>query len=184
MSHPQPPKPAKLVISLLLKQKGLLLSAAESLVDIFGPLDMVSPWFSFDFTSYYASEMGSPLFRRMVVFRDLIQQDSLSKIKKMTNAVEQRYVKEDKRCINIDPGYLVLARFVLATGKDYSHRISVGDGIYADLTLVYREGDYRPLPWTYPDYASEKIRGYLVQIRRKYHIDLKHTILETQKEKS
>ena len=182
MSLPQVPKPAKLIISLLLKQKQLILSITERLAEIFGPMDMVSPWFPFDFTSYYEPEMGKPLFRRIIVFRELIQQDALSGIKGMTNAIEQRYSKDSKRCINIDPGYLVHARFVLATGKDYSHRIYIGDGIYADLTLVYREGDFRPLPWTYPDYASQQMRAYLIRVRRKYSIDLISTASETQKE--
>lgn len=178
MSVPQSPRPAKLTISILLRQKELVLPVTKALAENFGPLDMVSTWFPFDFTSYYESEMGKPLFRRIVVFRKLIQQDALSEIKLKTNAIEHRYLNNSKRSVNIDPGYLVHARFVLATAKDYSHRIYSGNGIYADLTLVYQEGDFRPLPWTYPDYAAEPLRAYLIQVRHKYSFDLKHPMRE------
>jgi hypothetical protein len=173
MSQPRAPKPAKLIVSLLLQQKQLILSVARELKGLFGSIDMISSWYPFDFTSYYEAEMGKPLFRRFIVFRELIQQDQLSEIKLATNGIEKRYLKNGNRRVNIDPGYLVHARFVLATGKDYSHRIYIGNGVYADLTLVYREGDFKPLPWTYPDYAAEKTRDYFVRIRHKYSVDLK-----------
>jgi hypothetical protein len=173
MSLPQFPKPAKLVISVILMEKQLILPMAEALCKIFGSIDMVSPWFPFDYTSYYEAEMGKPLFRRIIVFHELIQQEALSRIKLATNDIEYGYLVNGNRQVNLDPGYLVQARFVLATGKDYSHRIYIGNGIYADLTLVYQKGAFRPLPWTYPDYASGDIRAYLFRIRNKYCIDLK-----------
>ena len=75
--------------------------------------------------------------------------------------------------VNIDPGYLLHERFVLATGKNYSHRIHIGKGIYADLTLIFARGRYEPLPWTYPDYASENMLTFLKQVRKKYGVDLR-----------
>jgi hypothetical protein len=75
--------------------------------------------------------------------------------------------------VNIDPGYLLLERFVLATGKNYAHRIYIGQNIYADLTLTYAKGGFQTLPWTYPDYASPEIRDFLLQVRYKYSMDLK-----------
>ena len=75
--------------------------------------------------------------------------------------------------MNIDPGYLLLERFVLATGKNFTHRIYLGGGIYADLTLIYTRGDFQALPWTYPDYADPRMIRHLNQIRHRYTIDLK-----------
>ena len=172
MSLPQSPKPAKLIFSLLLKHKQLLSSVVKDLAEAFGQIDMISPWFPFDFTSYYEPEMGKPLLRRIIAFRKLIQQDELSAVKQTANAIEQRHLENSKRCVNLDPGYLVHARFVLATGKDYSHRIYIGNGIYADLTLFYQGGGFQPLPWTYPDYAAQVMRSYLVRVRQKYSLDL------------
>jgi hypothetical protein len=173
MSLPQPPKPAKLIIGLFTHDQELASAAAPLLVEQFGPLDMVSPWFPFDFTDYYEKEMGSPLFRRLLVFKPLIQQDTLADIKLATNAVESQFTLNGCRQINIDPGYLLLERLVLATGKNYAHRIYIGKDIYADLTLIFHNNGFQPLPWTYPDYAHDAIRNFLMMVRKKYRMDLK-----------
>jgi len=173
MSVPQAPKPAKLVIGFILKDRRLLEPVVVELAQKIGPVDFVSPWFPFDFTNYYEKEMGSLLARRMVAFKPLIQQPELVDIKLITNKLETKHSKTGKRKVNIDPGYLLLERFVLATGKNFTHRIFIGKGIYADLTLIYTNGTYQSLPWTYPDYAQANIQGFLKKVREKYKIDLK-----------
>lgn len=173
MSEPQPPKPAKLVIGLFLKHRSILKPVAKELADRFGPVDMVSPWFPFDFTHYYESEMGRPLYRRVLTFKNLIGQDELAGIKVFTNGIEMKLVATNRRKVNIDPGYLLLERFVLATGKNFTHRIYIGQGIYADLTLIFQKGRYNKLPWTYPDYAQGPLNDYLLDIRKKYTEDLR-----------
>ncbi len=175
MSQPQTPKPGKLVIGIILKKKSLLVSIANDLVEKFGSVDLVSTWFPFTKTTYYAPEMGAPLFRRMLTFKKLILQDALAKIKLQTNVLERKYSANRRRNINIDPGYLLHERFVLATGKNYTHRIFIGHGIYADLTLIYTKGSFQPLSWTYPDYAESQMLSYLDQVRKKYLMDLKQT---------
>ena len=60
---------------------GMAHGLAHDLEVAFGTIDMVSPWFSFDYTDYYAAEMGGPLYRRMLVFEELIPQDALARIK-------------------------------------------------------------------------------------------------------
>ena len=146
----------------------------KALVGKYGAVDLASSWMPFNFTTYYNNEMGTPLFRRLVAFKQLMHQVSLSDIKLFTNDLEQEHSIEGKRMVNIDPGYLLHERFVLATGKNYSHRIHIGKGIYADLTLTYTKGRFEPLPWTYPDYASENILTFLDQVRKKYGVDLRH----------
>ena len=173
MNRPQTPKPAKLVIGFFLKEKDLVVPVVKALVDKFGPVDIVSPWFPFNFTTYYEAEMGAPLFRRMLAFETMIKQSALSDIKLTTNDLELEYSKNSKRMINLDPGYMLRERFVLATGKNYSHRIYIGKRIYADLTLIYIKGRFRKLPWTYPDYAEQNMLTYLERVRNKYVIDLR-----------
>jgi hypothetical protein len=172
MSRPQPPRPAKLVIGLFMADPSLLAEAAPILEDRFGPSDAVSPWMAFDYTTYYQPEMGRNLFRRMISFRDHILQADLPRIKCFTNEVETRFSTDGRRAVNIDPGYLLLERFVLATGKNFTHRIYLSDGIYADLTLLYQKGAFRTLPWTYPDYADDKMLRFLSLVRRRYCFDL------------
>ncbi len=176
MSLPKDPKPAKLVISLFLKEKELLYPVAQALAEQFGPVDMISAWFPFDYTTYYEPEMGAPLYRRVVVFKTLIDPGALAEIKIATNELELKYSDSGRRMVNMDPGYLVHERFVLATGKNYAHRIYIGKGIYADLTLIYKEGGFQKLPWTYPDYADERMIAFLEMIRNKYAEDLKRNL--------
>jgi len=173
MSQPQTPKPAKLVISLFMKEQGLILPVAKTLEEKFGPVDMASPWLPFNFTMYYDKEMGAPLFRKILVFKTLIDQDTLAEIKIFTNDLELEYSKNSKRMVNLDPGYMLQERFVLATGKNYSHRIYIGKYIYADLTLIYTKDEFQTLPWTYPDYAEKNMLTFLGKVRNKYVADLK-----------
>jgi len=176
MSQPQAPEPAKLVISLFLKEKSIIADVVEELSRKFGPVDMISSWFPFDYTEYYETEMGSPLFRRIFAFKNLIKQSSLAEIKLATNNIEHKYSKNGKRIFNLDPGYMIKSKFVLATGKNYSHRIYIGKKIYADLTLIYTKGSFQTLPWTYPDYADKKMLSHLEIVRNKYLTDLKKPV--------
>jgi hypothetical protein len=173
MSTPKPPDPAKLVMSVFMKEKQVFDRIFDRLEAIAGPCDLISKWLDFDFTDYYYKEMGSPLYRRVIAFKPLIEQDMLSSIKIATNEVEKTCSDQGNRQVNIDPGYLLSSRFVLATGKEYSHRIYIGQHIYADLTLMYTKKGFKTLEWTYPDYASEAVTGFLGKVRDKYLLDLK-----------
>lgn len=173
MSKTRKPAPAKLVIGSFTKDKDILGDVARKLSESFGPPDVISRWLAFEHTDYYASEMGSPLFRRLMAFRELIQQDALADIKLFTNDLEGQFSTHGKRLVNIDPGYLLAERFVLATGKNYTHRIYLREGIYADLTLIYHKGRFHPLDWTYPDYAGDAIRAFLETVRERYLYQVK-----------
>jgi len=175
MSSPQEPKPAKLVIGLLMKDRALFEPLTAELASRLGSPDMISSWMSFDYTAYYESELGSPLCRRLMAFETLIDQQELAAVKITTNRLEQAYSRNHRRRVNIDPGYLLYERFVLASGKNFAHRIYIGHCIYADLTLIYQKGAFETLPWTYPDYADKPIRSFLERVRKKYAVDLKKT---------
>lgn len=172
MSTPHPPLPAKLVAGLLLARRERFASLAAELAAAFGRIDLVSGWMPFDYTKYYAEEMGGGLFRRLLAFEPLVAPERLAAIKLATNAIEQACARDGRRTVNIDPGILSLERFVLATGKNYTHRIYLGQGIYADLTLIYRRGAYQTLPWTYPDYADLPLQRFLLAVRGKYARDI------------
>ncbi|MBU0971038.1 MAG: DUF4416 family protein, partial [Proteobacteria bacterium] len=137
MSTPKAPDPAKLVISVFMKEQQVFEDIFDRLEQIAGPCDIISKWLDFDFTDYYYKEMGSPLYRRLIAFKPLIDQEMLADIKLATNDLEKSCLSDGNRRVNIDPGYLLASRFVLATGKEYSHRIYIGKNIYADLTLMY-----------------------------------------------
>jgi len=156
-----------------MKDRELFEPLAVELSAGFGSVDMVSSWMPFDYTSYYEPEMGTPLFRRLLTYKKLINQEELPEIKLATNHLELSVAQSGSRRVNIDPGYLLYERFVLASGKNFSHRIYIGSGIYADLTLIYQRGGFKKLPWTYPDYADKPMLEFLTRIRHKYTVDLK-----------
>ncbi len=113
--------------------------------------------------------MGSPLYRRWVAFERLAAPDALAEAKLTTNAIEADLAAERAagapRPINLDPGYLDLARLVLASMKDHAHRIYLGRGVYAEITLLYQSRRWQKLPWTFPDFASGRYDAFLTAAR-------------------
>jgi len=175
MSLPRAPKAAKLVMSFLYREEDVLAAVLTAADGKYGPLDFLSEALPFEFTSYYESEMGKKLKRRLAGFRPLILPEHLPGIKLWANGQENLHVNQKGgRKINIDPGYLASAKFILATGKDYSHRIYLGNGIYGDLTLMFQKGSFTTLPWTYPDYASSPLIDLITLLRRRYLWQMKN----------
>ena len=168
MSDPREAEEVKLISSLFSPQEGLIDKGIQELAALFGPTDWVSPRLLFDRTRYYEKEMGWPLYRRFISFRELVRPEEIVGIKLKTNRIEKCFTQDGKRLVNIDPGYIALERLVLATGKNYTHRIPLSNGIYADLTLVFNKGSFRPLAWTYRDYADPEAIGYFNNIREGY----------------
>jgi hypothetical protein len=162
------PGPVKLITGILAKDESWLSKALEKLVGVFGKMDVESPVIPFEFTDYYAPEMGKNLLRQWVGFENLVVPDGLAGIKLMTNLMEQQWLEQGKRPVNLDPGYLNDSRVVLATTKDFSHRIYLGSGIFAEATLIYKGDAFQALPWTYPDYQSETAMTFLNRARALY----------------
>lgn len=168
MSNPVPPRKVKLISSIFSPSHGLIDLVIQELSSIFGPVDWISELIPFDRTRYYEREMGWPLFRRFLSFEELIDPGQLPDIKLKTNELELKHSNDTKRQVNIDPGYVGLERLVLATGKNYTHRIYLAKGIYADLTLIFHKGTFVPLKWTYPDYKEERVIRWFNKIRERY----------------
>jgi hypothetical protein len=173
MGTPTVPKPAKLMMSLISREDGLLMKAMEDLKSIYGEVDLLSDLLPFDFTPYYDEEMGSPLFRRFIAFKELVPREALADIKMRTNGVEERYSRDGCRRVNIDPGVLSAENLVLATTKGCAHRPYLRDGIYADLTLIFQSRSFKPLEWTYPDYGQGEVIELMNGLRRSYLVQLK-----------
>jgi len=173
MSEPSRADDVKLISSLFSSSKALIDEVIHEMEHRFSPVDWTSPGLFFDRTQYYAKEMGWPLHRRFVSFRKLIRPQDVVEVKLETNKIENVYLEEAKRKINIDPGYISLERLILATGKNYTHRIYLSKGIFADLTLIFNKASFRPLEWTFKDYASPEIIGLLNDVRERYKQQLR-----------
>lgn len=151
---------------------GILSSAQErknelfaELEKAFGPVFSVSPVMEFPYTDYYDSEMGSRPVRYFIMFSRLIDPSQLAAIKTKTNEIEKLFTVDGGRHINIDPGLLTLSSLILATCKNRSHRIPLSDGIYAEVTLIYQDGDFQRQSWTYADYSADEVRSVLCSFR-------------------
>lgn len=160
--------PVKLVVGFIFKDENSLKKAQCALVKHFGKLDFESKVIPFIHTSYYEKEFGKDLKRKFISFDKLIAPNKLSGIKIFTNKIEKKLSKGACRMINIDPGYLNLAKLILATTKDYTHRVYLDNGIYAEVTLFYKDKNFRFWEWTYPDYRAGEYIEVFNNIRDLY----------------
>jgi hypothetical protein len=168
MSKASSPAPVKLIVAMIAARPALFDMARQALGEHFGEADYVSAALPFTHTTYYQAEFGVDLWRQFISLSTLINPGRLAAIKTLTNALEQSWAVENRRLVNLDPGYITGAKLVLATVKNNAHRIYLADGIYAELTLIYHGGNWNPLPWTYPDYRSEEYLQILREIRHLY----------------
>ncbi|OPX29402.1 MAG: hypothetical protein B1H08_04040 [Candidatus Omnitrophica bacterium 4484_171] len=162
------PQKAKLICGFIYRTEEFYEKTIRILRKLFGPLDYETAAFLFKFTKYYNEEMGGPLYRRFVSFENLVASESFVKIKLRCINIERNLSFKSRRKINIDPGYIDLAKLVLFTTKDFSHRIHMGKGIYAEVTLRYIKGGFKDLDWTYPDYRTDEYKQFFIDIRNIY----------------
>ena len=165
MGKIQKPLKVKLFAGLIAGSENKIAEAEKLLVKNFGAIDFESPVIPFTFTDYYSKEMGANLLRKWVGFEKQASPEELSKTKVKTNTLEERVSKRGPREVNIDPGYITLSKVVLASTKDFSHRIYLSQGIYAEITLLFKQKEFVSLPWTYPDYKSETALKFFLGIR-------------------
>ncbi|MGE5280613.1 MAG: DUF4416 family protein [Deltaproteobacteria bacterium] len=168
MGRPCRPLPAKLIIGFIWNNDAALDKALRVLTRRFGPTDARGPDLPFDGTDYYVREMGPGLKRTFVGFRRLIRTTDLPAIKLGTNALEKRLAPEGRRRVNIDPGYVSLAKLVLATTKNYCHRLYAGRGIFEEVTLSFRNNAFEPLAHTYPDLRRTQNIAFFNAVRALY----------------
>lgn len=156
-----------LVMGVLSSNSEIENQALKAVQEYFGPIEVMSSHEIFTWTDYYNLEMGQPIYRFYLCFQKRVAPEKLADIKQMTNEIELQYAINGQRKINLDPGLLAPGRFCLATTKDRAHRIPLSNGIYAELTLIFQKKEFHPLPWTYPDWASEPVRIMLAAWRKK-----------------
>lgn len=172
MGRPTVPDPVRPILGMLARGPDVFDAALARVVGRWGQPDMVSDDLEFSFTDYYASEMGPELKRRFYSFPVQMDPAELAEVKLWTDRIEQDLARESPhdfpRVVNLDPGYLNDSKLVLASTKDHSHRIYLAEGVYAEITLTFRQGAWRPMAWTYPDYRTEAYRRFFEEARARY----------------
>jgi hypothetical protein len=170
MSLPLELEPQLLVIALFSRHYEALEWGRHRLEEGYSSVILASEIYPFDFTAYYEKVMGPNLLKQLLVFANLMHADQLATIKRRTILLEQELAASglfpESRPLNLDPGFLGLRKLVLATTKDQIHRVYLRDGIFAEVTLIFHEGAFRPLPWTYADYQQPSVIEFLHQARK------------------
>ena len=176
MGTPRPLGPVKLFVAVRVSDAARLTPTEAALVEAFGPIDHRSRCLPFDATRYYAREMGDAVQRVLLSFEHLIAADSLASVKLRTQGMEQvlRNGASVPRPVNLDPGYLEQSKVVVASTKNFYHRLYLSEGVFAEVTLQFKNNTYECFPWTYPDYASSEYREFFVRAREIYRMQLRN----------
>lgn len=163
------PSPVKLIVGILVADENCLQAAVESLTAEFASLDLQSDVWPFTQTDYYSEETGQNILRQFVSIDKLIDPGSLPQTKHTTNTLEQELAAKLNtnlpRPVNLDPGIIEPSKLILATTKNYSHRIYIGQKMYAEVTLIFDKGTWQPLPYTYPDYKKSCYHDFFTKVR-------------------
>jgi hypothetical protein len=170
MAEIRPFPPAKLVCGIIAADDGRFGRAESALSGIFGPIDGRSGRIPFDLSSYYEPEMGAGLKREFLGFARLVSPESLSGIKLRTNALERELGPAggpSGRAVNIDPGIITGAALIMATAKDFAHRVPLREGIYGHLEFLFGRGGIRFLDWTYPDVRAGRYTPFFLEARKR-----------------
>jgi hypothetical protein len=138
----------------------------------------------FEGSDYYSREMGDAIERVLLSFESLVDADRLAEIKNRTNQMEQQYrdaASRVPRPVNLDPGYLEQSKVVLASTKNFYHRIYLSRGVFAEVTMHFRNNTYQFFPWTYPDYRTSDYLEFFLRMRQLYRTQLKSRCLIEQR---
>jgi hypothetical protein len=154
-----------LFIGTLFSDKKIFDDVFPILRDNFGTILFQSATQPWKYSDHYTKELGTPLYRNFIFFEEIIDPSILADIKLLTNDMETIYSHDEKRQINLDPGYITLAKVVLASTKNYSHRIYLGKGIYAELALLYKNHQFITMPYTYNDYKDLAYLSMFMEVR-------------------
>ena len=172
MGTPLGPPPVMLVAACFSRHADALAWAMARMEEAFGPVALASEPFPFVHTPYYVPTMGEGLTKVLWAFARPVPMGDLPAIKRTANALEAEAAAlgrwSEARPVNIDPGYLEAGKFVLATTKDQAHRLHIGDGIFAEVTLHWRGGAWQPWPWTYADYREPAVLAFLGKARERW----------------
>jgi len=174
------PKPVKLIIAVMAADQKCLSTALDAIVAEFGTTDLVSDVWPFDQTDYYKEQTGPHILKQFVSADKLIDPGKLAQIKHRTNQIEQKQAEllhssgvVWPRPINLDPGIIEPSKLILASTKNYSHRIYIGQGMYAEVTLTFHKGKWQPFSYTYPDYKQPGYHEFFSKVRTRLIEQLK-----------
>ena len=166
--------PVQFFVGVLIADIGLWDRVKGAIEANWGRIETESDRIDFDqFTDYYEPEMGKNLVRFWVSLEGIRPPEDLIRIKWSCTAIENAFSRDGKRLVNLDPGYLTEAKLILASFKDFAHRIYLTQGVFADMQMIWYHGKFAPREWTFADYKSETAQKFFTGLRETYRRKLK-----------
>ncbi len=165
--------PVKLIAAVMIAPSVSADEAVSVITNEWGVVDLALDWYAFDHSDYYAGEFGPSLKKAFFSFETLVDAETMPAVKIRSNRLEDGFCRDGKRALNIDPGYIADAKLIMPTTKNLSHRVYVGQGIYADQQLMYHGKTFNTMPWTFADYKQPAVIDFFNRVRRVYFDQLR-----------
>lgn len=160
---------------MLSSDADLLAATRADLSPILGDSDAISEIVPWTASNFYQTEMGPGLLRCFVSFSTLRSPEDLAAIKLETQRLEDVHRGPGGgRRVNLDPGYLDAYKVVLASTKNAGQRIFLRAGIYGEATLLYHDGSFHGLEYTYRDYLWPPTLAFFAKLRTDYLAQLRN----------
>jgi len=174
MGQTRSPRLVTPLVAMLAGSPAHFQAARKPLEALLGPLELESPLYPFEKTSYYTPSMGEGLLRQFFSFVNLHDPVVLVDWKLATNLLEEelkpslQIAGAPERPINLDPGYITGAKLVLASTKDFAHRLYIRDGIFAEITMGFRGDSWVGHDFTFPDYKNGTYHAFFKRVRDRH----------------
>ncbi|UCG62198.1 MAG: DUF4416 family protein [Candidatus Zixiibacteriota bacterium] len=168
------PPPGRLVVSIIYSSMDALADSVKTLEKRFGRVQYETLEIPCAQRDEYKEEMGEELLRRFYSFESPVARDTLPALKAACYKIEPKFsdTVEDYhfRTVNIDPGILTPSTLVMASHKEYNHRVYIRDGVYAEIALIHAHGKFCRLPWTNPDFCADEAIDFFERVRSTFEI--------------
>ena len=166
------PQPVKVFAGVLWTTPEAWRAGLSEMEGVWGEHDLLNEPVPFTFSDYYRDEMGPELQRQFAGFSQLVDPGLLPQLKLQANEIEARLAPDGKRTVNIDVGYVDYHKVVLASTKAGPQKIYLAQGIWADMVLMYRKGEFHTFPWSFADFAQGAYDDFFLALRQRYKSDL------------
>jgi hypothetical protein len=174
MARIQKPTAGRLIVSYIYASVDALAESLSKLERVFGPVQFETMDIPCAAAQKYSEEMGHNLQRRFFSFENPVPRDSLPSLKRSCSKIEPSFADDVAgtlfRTVNIDPGILTPDNLIMASYREFNHRIYLGDGVFSDIQLIYSLGKFTRLPWTNPDFCHEEAIDFFQRVRATFEL--------------
>lgn len=159
MARVQTPPPGRLIVSVIYNSIDGLADCLKLHEKQFGRVQFETIEIECSANRYH-EEMGQQLSRRFFSFEKMVDRESLPDIKATCHKIERQLGDQVDdytfRTVNVDPGILTPTNLIMSSHREQGHRVYLGKGVFAEVTLIWARGRFTQLPWTNADFCDEE----------------------------